>query len=414
MTLNPNRPVSIALCDEDTTKIVSYLRRSGNDVTTPEKVRAASVAYRVLGLCNDELSLIEVGSERFPSDSYIASRKEKHISGVAFEPVARKTFCAENDDISRFSARFGGSSCIVTAANDVYFSLLKECLICVHSLNLLRSFSIFVIDCGLSNESKQIICSDFPLVSIVDVSVDKQFWEVFCGGDSRLATILCRAFFKKYLPGFRYVLWIDSDAWIQSEPGVVDLFSLAERQGLAIPEHPFKKRFSRDSHWAKRGSLTDEQIEKVLGHRAVIACCFCFDVESEVYTRFSSLVIQNIKSLGPRWGIDQECLLLCVVEYHLDLLSTEFAFEGELSVSFDAEGFPLFFSTSGVPVSVYHLGGGILMQDRKWVGFKKCTSVCGYTFPDGLSFGNHFLIPRDVSYRDVKMEANSRFMNEIE
>jgi len=214
-----------------------------------------------------------------------------------------------------------------------------------------------------------------------------------CHGDGRLASIFCRGFLRELIADATYYLWIDADAWIQDEGGVAEYLNAAMNQGISVAAHPFGRSVSRDSHWIRRGTLTESQVACVVGHKALIACCFCVDASSDSYAAFCDTLRQNLSTIGAKWGMDQEVLLYITASMGLTLLPNEYAFEGAPLLRLDADWNHLLYVDVDKPVQVYHVGGGLKQAHRKLETVVECHHRLGTGKTIQLTTSNRYYVP---------------------
>jgi hypothetical protein len=325
-----------------------------------------SLLCRLMDSYDEELRIIDRALSEFRGWGYMEARKRWHELPLferleprpPFEMNLRRVERRPSDDLLK---RF----CFVTSANSRYASLLIECLESLEASGFYKGAPVFVIDCGLTASEKDFLMRRFSQIGAIvepECVVSKR---VLTTANRNVQAVLARGHFRELFPGYRYYFWIDADAWLQDETGIDDFLHLAVNQGIAVPEHPYRVKVAPHHHWLHRDTLTEAQKGAVIGARAIIAAVFCVDAESDMYDEFTETVKKNIELLGPNWGMDQEVLLYLSARHTWKILPVEYAYEG-VPLRDPAGGNPYaLYTTDGMPVKAYHLGGG-RGSTRKW------------------------------------------------
>ena len=121
---------------------------------------------------------------------------------------------------------------VITAANEQYYSLLRDCLESLRTNANDAAFDIGILDFGLSDNSIKEIrqITDNLVVPDRNLEVDASLKLM----QPHLPTFLVRPFLRRYFPGYEYYIWFDCDTWVQEPFALRWLLHAAARGGMAL------------------------------------------------------------------------------------------------------------------------------------------------------------------------------------
>lgn len=132
---------------------------------------------------------------------------------------------------------------VVSAADSLYFPLLRDAVASVRALR--RDVAIGIFDLGLA-------ASERAWLAEQRADVVQPGWDIAFPGRERAPDLLkaefARPFLPRYFPGFEMYFWLDADAWLQDWRAVELYCAAAGRERLAItPEidRAYKRHYKR-------------------------------------------------------------------------------------------------------------------------------------------------------------------------
>lgn len=118
-------------------------------------------------------------------------------------------------------------SVIVTGSDASYFELLKGLVTSVR-VTQPTAQDIVVLDCGLEASQREWLAKMF-------VSTVKPDWDFPVKGmGDWFKACIARPHLPKWVPGYEYYIWIDSDAWVQDWVAIDMLLGAAVKFGIAM------------------------------------------------------------------------------------------------------------------------------------------------------------------------------------
>jgi hypothetical protein len=208
------------------------------------------------------------------------------------------------------------SLCIVTgiSSNEPYFELGFQLIESIKATQHYANIPIKVLDCGLSQEHREILKSYF------DLEIKDPAWDIepslitssphFIKFENLSSWKGCtaRPYLAKHFPGYGYYLWIDADTWINDEQILDKLIVFAENQEIGCLSE--SKPVSRS---IIRRSLTREQLCRFGKETLIINGLFC--LSRGAIDEYAAHAGQQIDLLGRYgWGFDMAVFNLMFYE----------------------------------------------------------------------------------------------------
>ena len=120
---------------------------------------------------------------------------------------------------------------VVTAANDAYFNLLEGMVKSYHQNAKRDDTDLCVIDLGLTGEQRARISDLVKRFVTVDWDLD---FPCLRDAPEYKKAFTVPPFLPKYFGEYETIVWIDADAWIQTQDGLNLLIEAAKTDKLAI------------------------------------------------------------------------------------------------------------------------------------------------------------------------------------
>ena len=116
---------------------------------------------------------------------------------------------------------------IVTAADEVYFSLVKDLVLSIRNNNFNVGFDLGFLDVGLNEDSRAWLLSQG--VQVVAAKVDIEYpgranWEKKKPG---LRALTARLYMRNYFPDYDVYMWMDADIWVQTPEAINSMLAAA-------------------------------------------------------------------------------------------------------------------------------------------------------------------------------------------
>lgn len=360
-------------------------------------IKYLSLLYRYYGQLEKEVELFAKYGHYYLDDEYILKRKKEISVNYTELLVPRKTLNENNKNNNLILNKVvnKGRLCFTVSSNNEYLSLLIECLHSILSCDDFQACPIYVVDCGLSAAKIVQLKKINERINVIEVDSVLLENKIKLQSEHRyLTSLIYRGFFDDLFSCHEYCFYIDSDAWIQDQSCLYDYIRLAEKQGIAISRHPFNVNVVKSSHWLKRNTLTSEQEKIVIGYPAVINCCNCVRIKSKEYKEYKDTLIENVVSMGAKWGIDQEVALYIAAKHKLKLLPNEYAYEGPVRLNIEADGSHVLYTNTDKLIKLFHLGGGLMFKNRKWNYFTDVDHVSNNEKKAKFRTSTHFFVPQ--------------------
>ena len=179
---------------------------------------------------------------------------------------------------------------IVSSSDENYSHLLKELYFSTINLN---GYDFAVLDCGLSEDSKEFFKQKNVQVLECKWDIDVPSYKV--RGREYLKAQFSRFFLDLYFPGYENYIWMDSDTWIAC-PDTFDYYI----QGSNISK-----------------SISKDLAKKYAGHYTLNAGCFAYNKKFDGMKTIKKN-LNNASRKGRLFGSDQVALAISLFEDNLD------------------------------------------------------------------------------------------------
>lgn len=203
--------------------------------------------------------------------------------------------------------------CIVTAADRKYFSLLTEFIESIKATRYYKDIDICIVDCGLTSKQKIDLKQRWGITNIKDPGWDVK---VKKGTPKHVKSITVRPYIAKHFPGYRYYLWIDSDAWIQDERVLDRFVHLCQKQGWAFCSSNFP-------NWAflTLQTLPYKDWFKIAFKNKLQGGVFCFDVNSPYPQLWASYMEEVVEKRGFHYMTEEDAANFIYYQENLRFLN---------------------------------------------------------------------------------------------
>lgn len=155
--------------------------------------------------------------------SRAAARQSNHIGVVAMPPTMNQR------------GLIPAKAIIVSAADELYFSLLRDLVASIRHAQFDVAFELGVIDIGLSEESLGWLRQQGVRVEKARSDIafpGRASWEEKKPGSR---TLTARLFMRDYFPDFDVYMWMDSDVWVQTPEAINTMIAAAaDNQAMHI------------------------------------------------------------------------------------------------------------------------------------------------------------------------------------
>ena len=143
---------------------------------------------------------------------------------------------------------------IVSGSNHKFFPILQGLVLSVRRARAIADLPMAVLDVGLTDEDRTWLAAQD--VSIVHVDWDFAFLASY-GMPEFFKVLTWRPFLPKHLPDAEIYVWMDADAWVQDEQGVLLAIDCAAGGAIAIvPEiHSYYRTMYEPPHEVRKAEL---------------------------------------------------------------------------------------------------------------------------------------------------------------
>ncbi|MFY9287254.1 MAG: glycosyltransferase [Alphaproteobacteria bacterium] len=116
---------------------------------------------------------------------------------------------------------------IVTASDDTYLPLALDLLRSLRRLKSSISFSIGILDLGLSDEAKAKLSAFDVIIKSANIDIEypaRAAWEKQA---PYYRAMTARPYLRDYFPGFNAYMWMDADTWAQNDAAITTMLPAA-------------------------------------------------------------------------------------------------------------------------------------------------------------------------------------------
>jgi hypothetical protein len=300
-------------------------------------VKLLSLLLRKQRQFENEQTLIQAYAEEYSDDTYIQERHQWHKQPLFDKLVPRQPLHLPCDPMWLPKQETLDQLCIVTGGDAKYFDFIVECIESVKTTNLYKNTPICILDFGLTEQNIADLKKNFNAKIIkpeLDIDAPYQIhikqnqqnqlifeqsaWE---SEDAKKVIKFCayKTCCPTIIPGYRYYLWIDADAWVQDGRALDRYIVLCERQGAAGSCHgsiTFGNQFKINSKNCGAIPIAHpEQLEYMFDRHAITDGTFCIDAESEVSKNWFSTYKDLLSCYGFHWHHQEFCLTYLCHKY---------------------------------------------------------------------------------------------------
>ena len=302
-----------------------------------EGIKFLSLLLRKQRDFDKEKNLIESYISEYFENEYIKKRYEWHQKSLFNRLVPRQPIHLPCEPAWIPNQTTLDQLCIVTGGDSKYFEFIVECIESIKNTRNYKNTQIAILDFGLSEQNidyfkkkfdakiiKPELIVDAPFQIHVKHNannqpfIEKSSWQ---SEDEKKVIKFCayKTCLPKIIPGFRYYLWIDSDAWIQDDRALDHYVVLCEKQGAAGSCHgsiTFGNQFKISSMTCKNLPIAHpNQIKYMFDKHAITDGTFCVDAESKISKEWLETYQDLLKNYGFHWHHQEFCLTYLCHKY---------------------------------------------------------------------------------------------------
>ena len=121
---------------------------------------------------------------------------------------------------------------IVSGGDTKYFNLLKELLELINKLKIDKEVRIAILDGGL--KKKEIDYFQSKKIEVIDPGWPSKIAKLRAGNKNYLKVELAKVHLDKILSGSEFIIWVDADAWFQTNEALNIIKAVLKKNKLAI------------------------------------------------------------------------------------------------------------------------------------------------------------------------------------
>lgn len=304
-------------------------RQSLNADLNPESIKLLSLLLRKQRLFDDENALILALHKDYPNDTYIQERYQWHQQPLFDKLVPRQALHLPCDPLWLPQQSTLDQLCIVTGGDAKYFDFLIEN---IESIKITQRYSdvpLCVLDYGLTDDQKQILLQRFkvklytPKIEVEathqvliqhDQNTGRNVVNHLPWPEEERKTIKFfspKTHLQDIIPGYRFYLWVDTDAWVQDERALDKHLVRCERQGISGSWHgsgTFGNQFGLSGKDKTIPLAHPDQLELMLDRKAITEGSFCIDAESVIAKEWFPMYKDLASTYGFHWQLSELCL----------------------------------------------------------------------------------------------------------
>lgn len=258
--------------------------------------------------------------------------------------------------------------CFITGANSKYFEPLVELLESIKATRLYRNTPIHIIDIGLNNNHKHYLSENFCITKYVtpqEIITDSLV------EDPVNQLMQSRIYLSEYFKDFDYIVWIDSDVWIQDERAVDDYLLHAEKYGIGVTNEKSWKFYKEDT-WVEKNVCNKEKIcselyDQELFEKSPYCGCgvmsFNLNKTQLFFERWRSNYIKNVAVNGCNHYSEQIAFNVTFAQLHAGRTlssSHNYLISSKVVVKDDSKH--LLYTKEGEVAGCLHLEGGRVLD----------------------------------------------------
>ncbi len=283
----------------------------------PFEVR--SKLLRLQDRYEEESELLREAGEAGARSAYLEERAAWHALPLFDRLVPRPPLILPKEENSAPSPATLAQLCFVTALGSdfPYFQVGIELIESLRHSPSYQDVPFCILDCGLTEESKQELMTRFGNLTIKDPGFDLEI-EVsgtdFNGtprSEAGMKGCLARPFIPRHFPGYRYYVWFDTDVWVHDERSLDLFITSAERTGVGSVVTPNGLEGAKfDGSWWHRMAVQHSLVppafvETLLPSRTISAGTFCIDAHTGFFDRWAEAMTEAVALCGEAWGPDE-------------------------------------------------------------------------------------------------------------
>ena len=129
---------------------------------------------------------------------------------------------------------------IVSGGDSNYFDLLNELLLSIENLKLSDNYSITFLDGGLNADEKNYFISKG--IDVIDPGWPDKISKIRSKNKEFLKVELAKVNLDKIFNDVDHIIWIDADAWLQTDAALKIMLSITRKNKLAIYSQASRKQ----------------------------------------------------------------------------------------------------------------------------------------------------------------------------
>lgn len=202
------------------------------------------------------------------------------------------------------------SDCIiVTSADSAFFAFFEAMVLSLVRFRNQIGFCLGVLDQGLSDDEKK------RIEALIEVKWVKPIWHDWVPShlrNNKYIGLQARMELRDYFPGYKYYLWFDADAWVQTPEFFSAFVNGAEECGASVVEEKgagYRKTFNDLKWWYGNLILCFGPMNglKIVSKSSINIGISCFKNNAPHWLYWKNMYIHCIKKCN-KINMDQHAL----------------------------------------------------------------------------------------------------------
>ncbi|MEO9824186.1 MAG: hypothetical protein ABJF50_07195 [Paracoccaceae bacterium] len=223
------------------------IARWSSEPASLERTEALSYCYYRASDDRAEKALLKANDDHCDRSSWLTDRRFRihpmHAGSSRVRPALNTAVTPTDEQHARLQRTI-----FVTGGDAAFFPWIMECVAAFRSHDCFVEVPVGIIDCGLTDDQKHRLQTEFAPLTIVDPGFDfaergdmAASWRCGIpeGRRDAFKAITSRAYLDRHFPGHDYYLWCDADAWLQDPAAMLRFVDLAERQTIGMSENNY-------------------------------------------------------------------------------------------------------------------------------------------------------------------------------
>ena len=276
--------------------------------STKENFVIASLLYRLQSEYEKEKHII---SKFQGSCRYFEQRSNWHNQPTFHKVVPRPTFHLPRNPLFKPSESVLDKVCFITGGDSKYIELLIELLESINATRLYNGVKLFVLDFGLTDQSKHELLSSFKNIQILEYEILKNK-----GDKQAIFSFAVRLLFDHLFPNYKYYFWLDADTWIHDERALDLYITAAISSGIGITNEQ-RKNFFDCSAVCNQEIICEKLWDDALFKQSPYCCCGAMCLESSIVPEWRKIYRQNTHYSDPKFFSEQASMNVLIANKNI-------------------------------------------------------------------------------------------------